>query len=468
MENWSFTKMLCAFGALLFFAGMQHVAAQSPNPPVTLPTAPSHSESEVLSIYSDAYTVNPAAEFVFTGSSATEVEISGDPVKYVKIGTESGGTAYGSAVFTFNAPVDISGYKVLFMDVYAVEANTFNLRVGFNTQNTTEKTISYRVATGWNKLEIELNDYKILSPSPDFSQMTEIRLTGEGARNLYIDNIYACTATPTDLLNAPTVSAPIPTRKISDVLPIFTDTYSNEIGASIDVSTGGTTKKFKVLDFNSNLDKMIYVVGGSSGNGGLNFNSAIDVSEYDSLHFDVYINSANLTLTTPLRIVIGGFATKSSPAVASANVVNGWNSIDVSLEDLAASALANNSASIVDYTNLKNKAFWLFAANGGSRTFFLDNVYFYKKASTNTDIKNAAPETKINVYLNSVSGNLSVTSGKIIDVVYVYDITGKNIKTVQVNAGNVEIDMQDQASGFYVLTVVSEDGSVFTEKIVKK
>jgi aryl-phospho-beta-D-glucosidase BglC (GH1 family) len=367
-------KLLLLLIVTFIYSGMYSIVqAQSPNPPESLPETPVHEASDVLSIYSEVYT--PAATFTFHGTDAkVDSVVLNEKMLAVKIGS---GTE--SCYIQFASPLDLSGYNTLFLDVYAVEQNSFNFRI--RPENNPDHQLTFNVNTGWNRLEVDLTDFLILDSQPDLSAISQINFVGEVLRNVYIDNIYACKAVHSDLANAPATPAPAPTQKPADVLSVFTDAYEDEIGVTINSATVGNPKKIKGIRFSSesDLDKMIYVKGGKTGNGGLDLNTAIDVSEYDSLHFDVY----PVGNTIPMRIVIGGFATKSSPTVASAATPNAWNSIDVSLADLAASALANNPASVVDYTNLQSRAFWFFQASGYERTFFLDNVYFYKANGAN-------------------------------------------------------------------------------------
>ncbi len=443
------------------FLGIQLATAQSPNPPTTLPAAPTHDAADVLSIYGSVYTLDPGAACVFSNSesttSITEETILGEKMWFTQIGT--GGTPsvkYGSVVITFDTPLDITNYNVVFMDIYAVEQNSFNLRVRFNGEE-----ITHRIATGWNKLEIDMNDYRVLASAPDFSAISSIELVGEGARNIYMDNIYAYNGRHSELADAPSTSAPSPIHAAANVLPVFTDFYTNEIGVKINTATAGDLKKIKAIKYGSALDKMIYVTNSSSGNGGLDLLTQVDVTDYDSLHFDVY----PIGNTIPMRIVIGGFSTKSSPVVASAATANAWNSIDVSLADLAVSVLANNASSIVNYSALKDRAFWLFQSTGGKRSFYLDNVYFYKEADPGpiTNIKETSLTTSVSVYPNPVIDILTVNSEIAVNTARVFTLAGQTIKTVQGN----EVDLSGVANGVYLLKISLEDGSVVTKKIIK-
>ncbi len=81
---------------------------------------------------------------------------------------------------------------------------------------------------------------------------------------------------------APAQAAPAPTQKESDVLAIFSDVYEDEIGAKLDASTVGDPAAIKLLYYGDEADKMIFIKNGKTGSGGLNFNSAVDITPYDS------------------------------------------------------------------------------------------------------------------------------------------------------------------------------------------
>ncbi len=453
MKRRKITQLFCVVAMSLF--GMQFAAAQSPNPPNVLPAPPTHDAVDVLSIYSDAYTANPVAAFTFAGSEASEVTISGDRMKYVKIGT--GSVAYGSATITFDTPLNIANYNVIFMDIYAVEQNQFNLRIRFDGAQ-----ISYAIKTGWNRLEIDMNDYKMLVSPPNFTAISTIEFVGEGARTLYMDNIYAYDGVHSDLANAPATPAPTPVHSLDeyDVIPIFSDAYANEIGGLIDATTVATIKKIKGIQYGSVLDKMIYVSAGKSGTGGFNLNNIVDASNYDFLHFDVY----PIGSTFPMRIMVGGVSTEKNKSILTASKINEWNSMDISIVDL------NTSMSVFsippDYSSLKNSAFWIYQSGGYERSFFLDNIYFYKEAEDpgpGTNLKETSLATSVSVYPNPVIDKVSVNSEIAVNSIGVSNFAGQIIKTVQGN----EVDMSGVANGVYLLKISLEDGSVVTKKIIK-
>lgn len=450
MKKRNFTQLLLVFVSFLGIYGVAQ--AQSPNPPETLLDPPAHDASDVLAIYSEAYTADPVVGFTFNGTDVEEKTILDNKMWYTQIGT---GT--NPCFLEFTNPLNLSEYNTFFMDVYAVEQNTFSFKIRIDGNANWQLVQS--VKTGWNRLEFDLNDFMLLTSRPDLSNVNKINLVGEGTRNIYVDNIYACKVPHSEMAIIPTVAAPIPSQQTSDVLPIFTDIYPDEIGGTLDKNTVGNPAKIKGLIYSEGIvDKMIFVKNGKTGNGGLNFNTVVDITEYDSLHFDVYPINA----TFPMRIIIAGVANQGT--MVTAGVQNAWNPIDISIEDFLSKV-----TTAPDITNIKDRGFWLFQATGYERTFFLDNVFFYKTRSNEpgpgVGLSEISSSDLVKIYPSG--NNIQVKSEIEMNAVQVYTLSGKNIRTIQQAGTNISIDLENELSGVYIFKINLEDGSTITKKIMK-
>lgn len=71
-------------------------------------------------------------------------------------------------------------------------------------------------------------------------------------------------------------------------------------------------------------------------------------------------------------------------------------------------------------------------------------------------------------YPNPVNEQLHITSSKVIQIVSVYDMTGKQISTQKLNTNNGKINTSSLSSGIYLFKAVLEDGTIETFKIIKK
>ncbi len=449
MKKNAFTRFV-ATGALM--AGLPFVSyAQSPNPPETTLEAPTHAQEEVLALYSDTYTVADDMP-TLVGTEFSEVKIGDNNVWHVKIGSGS-----DPCYLEFTEPLDLSDYNTFFIDVYAVEKNAFNFRIRLNGASSPNQ-LQLQVNTGWNRLEFDLNDFNLLSVVPDLTQVTKINFVGEGARTIYIDNVYACKARYSALETIPTTQAPTPTQQASDVLAIFSDVYEDEIGAQLDASTVGDPAAIKVLYYGDEADKMIFIKNGKTGNGGLNFNSAVDITPYDSLHFDIY----SIGNSIPMRVKIAGISNQGT--LLRAETEDAWNAMDVAIADWQAKLKDTDNPDLI---NVQTGGFWLFQATGFERTFFLDNVFFYKtrtETGPGTGIASLSAQDQVAV---STQGNTVMLSSDVaMESIQVYSLSGQHVMTLQDAGQSAIVSLEAEQAGIYLFNVALANGETVVKKIL--
>ena len=439
-----------ATGALM--AGLPFVSyAQSPNPPETTLEAPTHAQEEVLALYSDTYTVADDMP-TLVGTEFSEVRIGDNNVWHVKIGSGS-----GPCYLEFTEPLDLSDYNTFFIDVYAVEKNAFNFRIRLNGASSPNQ-LQLQVNTGWNRLEFDLNDFNLLSVVPDLTQVTKINFVGEGARTIYIDNVYACKALHSDMAFAPAQAAPAPTQKESDVLAIFSDVYEDEIGAKLDASTVGDPAAIKLLYYGDEADKMIFIKNGKTGNGGLNFNSAVDITPYDSLHFDIYPIGNSI----PMRVKIAGISNQGT--LLSAETVDAWNAMDGAIADWQAKLKDTDNPDLI---NVQTGGFWLFQATGYERTFFLDNVFFYKtRTETGPGTGIASLSAQDQVAVSTQDNTVMLSSDVAMESIQVYSLSGQHVMTLQGAGQSAVVSLEAEQAGIYLFNVALANGETVVKKIL--
>ena len=449
MKKNAFTRFV-ATGALM--AGLPFVSyAQSPNPPETTLEAPTHAQEEVLALYSDTYTVAEGMP-TLVGTEFSEVKIGDNNVWHVKIGSGS-----GPCYLEFTEPLDLSDYNTFFIDVYAVEQNAFNFRIRLNGASNPNQ-LQLQVNTGWNRLEFDLNDFNLLSVVPDLTQVTKINFVGEGARTIYIDNVYACKAPHSDMAFAPAQAAPAPTQKESDVLAIFSDVYEDEIGAKLDASTVGDPAAIKLLYYGDKADKMIFIKNGKTGNGGLNFNSAVDITPYDSLHFDIYPIGNSI----PMRVKIAGISNQGT--LLSAETVDAWNAMDVAIADWQAKLKDTDNPDLI---NVQTGGFWLFQATGYERTFFLDNVFFYKtRTETGPGTGIASLSAQDQVAISTQGNTVMLSSDVAMESIQVYSLSGHHVMTLQGAGQSAIVSLEAEQAGIYLFNVALANGETVVKKIL--
>ena len=151
-----------------------------------------------------------------------------------------------------------------------------------------------------------------------------------------------------------------PTRNASDVISLFSDTYTNVSGTDwfpnwgqstvvSDVTIyGNTIKKFENLNYQ-----------------GVQLASSVNASQMTHLHLDIWTSDAS---------AINVFLINTSPTTVQKSVtinptLGSWNSIDIPL------------SSYSDLVALNNIGQMMFT---GSGTFYMDNAYFWQPANAPT------------------------------------------------------------------------------------
>ncbi len=148
----------------------------------------------------------------------------------------------------------------------------------------------------------------------------------------------------------PVVAAPIPTINQSEVLSVFSDSYTNVSGTNFNPNWNQSTVVTEIAIAGNNTlkyDGLNYQ--------GIELGSAQDVSTYSSIHIDYW--TANSTALNVFLISTG----PNEDPFAFDIIKNEWISIDIPLTEFASPVALN------DIIQLK------FDGNG---TVYLDNIYF--------------------------------------------------------------------------------------------
>ena len=183
--------------------------------------------------------------------------------------------------------------------------------------------------------------------------------------------VFSVLADDGSVLDDLSQQAPTPTVKESEIINVFSDHFSNPKGVSLGSAIKGailSTDKFGATDNFVYVDSM---KGGSKA--GILFSEAIDVTEYDSIHFDVYPINADLRPRITLADSDGnGSSTSANYAATLGTAPKGqWTSFNLSV-----STLVGQLSTKPDITKLKS--LWLFDKGGGIRYYLVDNIYFKK------------------------------------------------------------------------------------------
>ena len=322
---------------IYFYDGGNTGGITDPTVAAPTPTAPA---SNVISVFSDAYTNLPGTDFNPNwgqGTVVSQMEIEGNKVlKYAGLNYQ--GTQLGSNT-------DVSEMEFLHLDYWSSSSTALN--VFLISPGPKETAFALEVPTmGWNSIDIPLSTFKDV----DLKNVIQFKFDGNGT--VFLDNIYFYKKGGGS--GAPLVAAPTPTAAPANVISVFSDVYTNIPGTDFNPNWGQATLVSQLSIAGSNtlkLEGLNYQ--------GIQLGSSTDVTSMEFLHLDYW--TANATALNVFLISPG----PKEKAFALDVPTSGWKSIDIPL-------------SAFDGVDLKDVIQFKFDGNG---TIYLDNIYFYKKAS---------------------------------------------------------------------------------------
>jgi hypothetical protein len=430
---------------IYFFQG----SITAPVPTVAAPT-PTRLAANVISMFSNAYTNVDVDTWRTDWSSATleDIQIAGnDTKKYSNldfVGVES-----------VVKQIDISGMSHIHVDMWTPNMTTFRVKLvdfgadgAFGGGDDKDHEVIFENVAGsnWNGLDIPLTQFVNLSSRKNIAQLIFSGLP-VGAGIVYIDNVYFYNVVsgPT----APMTAAPTPTRSPSGVVSMYSNAYTN-----VPVDTwrtdwsaamledmqiqGNDTKKYSNLDF----------VGVET------VTKQIDITAMSHIHLDMW--TPNMT-TFRVKLVdfgadgaFGGGDDTEHEVIFENPSLSQWNSLDIPLTQFANLAGKKNIAQLI-FSGLPTAA----------GTVFIDNVYFYDKASS---VNNLDVQKNVAIYPNpSLSGaSLSVdTDFKSFEL---YNINGQIMEVGDQNSFN-NLNLKP---GFYIIKFKISENIESTVKLVVK
>ncbi|MDB9984026.1 T9SS type A sorting domain-containing protein [bacterium] len=303
--------------------------------PITAAPTPTNDSSDVISVYSDAYTDIVGTDFNPNWGQSTVVDqtvkIQGNnTIKYSNLNYQ------GIALAGSN---DVSAMDYLHVDIWSKSSTALKLFA----ISSGPVEVSYTVAvptTGWLSLDIPLSAFGAVN----MADLIQFKFDGNG--EFWMDNLF--------FYKVPQAStpAPDPTRAASDVISIYSDAYTDIAGTDFNPNWGQSTvvdQTVKIQGNNtikySNLNYQGIALAGSN-----------DVSAMEYLHVDIW--SATSTTLNLFMISTGPVEVSYTVAVPT----TGWLSLDIPLSAFG----AVNMADLIQFKFDGNGEFWM------------DNLYLYK------------------------------------------------------------------------------------------
>ena len=260
----------------------------------------------------------------------------------------------------------------------------------------------------------------------------------------------ACPVVVTGPTDAP---ATPPVRDAADVISVYGEAYGTAIGLN---NTDWDKTTFADETIAGNVVLKVETSGGNFM--GANLGSKIDATNMTHFHIDYWLAGdllAGQTMSTKWSNHAGGNTqTSSFEDYNVAPEVGSWKSRDIDISTLTGDTTRAELAQLII----------TLAAAGGTypSTIYIDNVYFYKEATASiNDI-----EINVNVYPNPVKDILNVISAESIDVVRIFDLTGRVVKQATPNKANFDLDVADLSNGVYLVKLNAGNKEV-TTKLIK-
>lgn len=326
-----------------------------PESTAPIPSVPADS---VISLYSDVYIDVPVdlwnTYWEFSTATDFEVQVNGDNMRRYQnlnfVGIEftsqtidvSEMTHFHLDLWTAEATDLPAAFKILLVDFGA--DNTFD--GGDDSSHELSFTSPLLQSESWVSIDVPISSFAGLVNTSNLAQMV---LSGD-LPTVFIDNVYFYNAG--EVMNTvPEEAAPEPMHDESDVISVYSNTYTNISGTNFNPDWGQSTVVTDVLIDGNNT--LLYT---GLNYQGVELQGSLDASNMTHLHIDYW--SANST-------ALNTFLVSSGP-VEKAKVLgvptSGWTSIDIPLGDF-------DTLDLADIIQFK------FDGNGD---IYLDNIYFYK------------------------------------------------------------------------------------------
>lgn len=265
----------------------------------------------------------------------------------------------------------------------------------------------------------------------------DYNLSGRTQTNvIYFDNI---TFNPQVVSpSSPTVAAPTPpARNPADVVSIYSNAYTNAANTDFFPNWGQSTiVTFPLVQGNETIKYANFNYQGTQ------FASALNVTSMDTLHLDMW--TANATAVNIFCISTGPVEKSYSLPITP----NQWVSYNIPLTTFT-------NVNMADLIQFK------FDGGDGSKTIFLDNIYFYKPGAVGID-EASTQSNQFQLYPNPAALGQEIFIGGQVKQFDVYDAGSRLLMSGRASA----INTSELGKGVYILKIQTNDGITYAKKLV--
>jgi hypothetical protein len=438
--------------AFLFACGIQGVYAQL----ATQAPAPTHDSEDVLSLFSNYYTLQSGCKGIevqsWGGSTIVTEKITGFDDDVLK-------TSGSSAVaFTSGWKAQTKGY--VHLDIYSVSGGSFSFGLGDGFSNSNIKWLTdYNWANipaqQWTSVDVPVVEF-VKSGLNDAVNIQIIKFSGNGT--YYIDNIYAYGEKETYIETARIAVAPTPGRLASDVKSVFSDTYPLATKGFQPQTFGGILAK--IMPYEDTRDENVVRLSGLGTS--LATIDTWKITDKLYIHLDVYYDAGgdgSFSFGLASNSWDGNQIKYADSYPWPSTKQGNWVAFDIPTQ-----IFADAGVDVNQITQIKFK---------GSGTFYIDNLYAHpggeeldsdatlKTLSVNPGVLD--PEFNALITQYNVNVPLSTTFIQIIAETNSTNatLTGRGVKDLEVGKTNlnIEVTAKSGAKKTYTVTVTRGDPS---------
>jgi hypothetical protein len=306
--------------------------------PTDAAPSPSQEATNVISIFSDAYTNITGTDFNPNWGQATvvtEESIEGNnTLVYSSLNYQG--------IQLANAE-NVSGMSFLHLDFWTTSSNMLEVFLISSGPLETAKALIVPTS-GWMSVDIPLADFAPVN----LADLIQFKFVGNG--KVYLDNIFFYNEGGS-AGGSPSEAAPLPVHDTADVISVFSDAYPNIDGTDLNPNWGQATVVTEAeIEGNNTL---LYT---DLNYQGIQLGSAQDLSGMTHLHLDFWTD--NSSALNVFLISEGPVETPYGLMVPT----EGWTSLEIPLSEF----------SPVDLAKIIQFKF------DGDGDIYLDNIYFHK------------------------------------------------------------------------------------------
>jgi hypothetical protein len=427
----------------------------------------------------------------FGGAAAALVqdpEAGGTRGQVAELTSDPGGQVFQGINMTFSPgiQVELTSDKSMEMDVYSLEPITIAPKVVGGVDGAPDSTTSAsHTGSGWETLSFTFTDGfdNTTTANGIYSAFViyynwDSNTNGFGTpddRVFYVDNISGiafedtCSngvqdgdETGVDCGGScgpcpPSTTAPTPpARSAEEVFSVYSNAYTQE-PSELGAFGGGSLQTF---DIDGNEFIRLSGAPGANLQWFFGIPDGVDLSGFTHYHMDFYFEGDVPGEGAVFQTIIQGFDENSNFTGntlhnVTPTVTGQWVSLDLPIETF------NGGTSVRDNIGQMQLAM----AGPAFGPTYVDNVYFHNNTTLSSD---SFSQAEFKAYPNPTQDVWNIRTSENIQTVQIFNITGRLVKEVNVNASEAVINTNDLSSGVYLAKISNEFDQTRTIKLMKK